>query len=399
MFFSLLMTRNIVDLESLITTAVTRIRKRESSSLNDKEKEVIRRVTKIVDMFYDIQPIGLENLDNISDGGHLFTMNHLKLLDLLFSSLPVFEYTNQLIYSLAKIEAFTTEGLKGKFMKKGVEFLHSVPIDRTDGMKTLEKVVPLIKDGYNMAFAPEGTRSVSGRFLEFEKAGLTFLNWRGKPKSIIPVYITYELIPKKGSKKKVFVNIGEQFVSSSKKSEIVSQELRERMTPLAVITMDHLISVYLGQLVEKDIDTFDKIYEDMENLVLRAYMQVDEGLYVLDSRLRSVDAVASHVTACLKWFKRKGIIKWNNKIKVERVKTSFKNYLGDKKLNKKGSYDLKDADDIDSKTSDEIKNAGRKYIKYNPVGYIRNNAPKGIEDIVERYLSTRYPIKSEANPI
>ena len=393
------MTRNIVDLESLITTAVTRIRARESSSLNDKEKKVIRRVTKIVDMFYDIQPMGLENLDNISDRGHLFTMNHLKLLDPLFSGLPVFEYTNQLIYSLAKIEAFTTKGLKGSFMKKGVEFLHSVPIDRTDGMKTLKKVAPLIKDGYNIAFAPEGTRSVSGRFLEFEKAGLTHLNWRGKPEGIIPVYITYELIPKNGEKKKVFVNIGEQFLPSSKKSDILAKELRERMTPLAVTTMDHLISVYLGQLVEKGVDTFDKIYEDMEDLVLRANIQVDEGLYVLDSRLRSVDAVASHVTACLKWFKRKGLITWNNKIKVKKVGTSFKNYLGDKKLNKKGSYDLKDADDIDSKIPDEIKNAGRGYVKYNPIFYMRNNAPEGIEDIVERYLSTRYPTSSEAKPI
>lgn len=111
----------------------------------------------------DIEIIGKEN---IPDGTCVFMGNHQSILDI-----PVVRHTiDRTVDFVAKEEL-----LKIPVIGYWIAHLKGVTLDRSnarDGLKAMNVAIERIKDGYNFAIFPEGTRSKDGKIKEFKKGSI-----------------------------------------------------------------------------------------------------------------------------------------------------------------------------------------------------------------------------------
>jgi 1-acyl-sn-glycerol-3-phosphate acyltransferase len=111
----------------------------------------------------DIEIIGKEN---IPEGTCIFMGNHQSILDI-----PVIRNTiDRSVDFVAKEEL-----LKVPIIGYWIANLKGVTLDRSnarDGLKAMNIAIDRIKDGYNFAIFPEGTRSKDGNIQEFKKGSI-----------------------------------------------------------------------------------------------------------------------------------------------------------------------------------------------------------------------------------
>ncbi len=125
------------------------------------------------------------------EGGHLFLINHLSLLDI-----PVFQgFVSSSARFGAKIELFRIPFFGWAIKRHGV-----FPISRTQlksVMKIYEGVKPRIKSGNDFVLAVEGTRQQKFDDLGSFKSGPFYLALQSKA-TIVPVVIvgTESILPK-----------------------------------------------------------------------------------------------------------------------------------------------------------------------------------------------------------
>lgn len=120
---------------------------------------------------------GLENIPK--DTPVLFVSNHRSLADIpvAYSTLP----TNTGF--IAKKEMEHIPGMSWWMRLLNCQFIDRDNIK--EGMKTILKGIELIKDGYSIFVAPEGTRSKTEEMLPFKEGSLKMAEKTGCP--IIPV--------------------------------------------------------------------------------------------------------------------------------------------------------------------------------------------------------------------
>ena len=123
---------------------------------------------------------GLENIPR--DRPVLFVSNHRSLSDIpvAYTTLPVNAGF------IAKKEMQKIPGLSWWMRLLNCQFIDRQNIK--EGMKTILKGIELIKDGYSIFIAPEGTRSKTEDMLPFKEGSLKMAEKTGCP--IVPVAFT-----------------------------------------------------------------------------------------------------------------------------------------------------------------------------------------------------------------
>lgn len=123
---------------------------------------------------------GLENIPR--DKPVLFVSNHRSLADIpvAYTTLPVNTGF------IAKKEMENIPGLSWWMRLLNCQFIDRENIK--EGLKTILKGIELIKNGYSMFIAPEGTRSKTEDMLPFKEGSLKMAEKTGCP--IIPVAIS-----------------------------------------------------------------------------------------------------------------------------------------------------------------------------------------------------------------
>ena len=388
------MENDIETLRKYLNPVLDSFRDRETQYLSLKDKGANALVRLILSPYFKSYFSGVENLSFLSeDKAQVLAINHVSIFDPFISIPNVMRYSGHVVCGFTKLEGFTEEGWKGPFYRFALGLGSAFAIDRKNGNATMKPTIKLMrKQKAWVALAPEGTVSLDGSLWDFEAPGITGLYRTGRAEFITPIHITYDFAPKGLWRRAAFINIGEPFEPTSKDEEVIVDELRERMVPLATLTIDHLMAVYLGQLNNNKITSFYSIHEHMQDLVYRTL----EYKYNLDQRL-DTESIKSHVSSTRKWFEKKDILDGNDIIPGS-IGVSLEKYLDNPKLNEVRSIQIQE-NERKSILEEKIKQVGRKYIKRFPADYLRYNAPDGIEEIVETYLSTRYSIKSEANPV
>jgi 1-acyl-sn-glycerol-3-phosphate acyltransferase len=105
----------------------------------------------------------IEGKDNVPrEGGAIIASNHLSVSDSIFLPLMV----DRRITFPAKMEYFTTPGVKGWLTRNVLRATGQVPIDRSGGsaaMPALERGLEILRRGELFGIYPEGTRSPDGR--------------------------------------------------------------------------------------------------------------------------------------------------------------------------------------------------------------------------------------------
>lgn len=134
---------------------------------------------------YTRKTIGMEldikGLENIPEEACLFIGNHTSILDIPI----IFCSVDRLVGFVAKKEV-----LKVPILGTWLERAHCIPLDREnprEAIKSINKGVELIKQGYSLAIFPEGTRSKDGSVGEFKKGSLKLATKSKAP--IVPVAI------------------------------------------------------------------------------------------------------------------------------------------------------------------------------------------------------------------
>lgn len=134
---------------------------------------------------YTIKTVGMDieikGYENIPNEACAFIGNHLSILDI-----PVLRYAaNRDIGFVAKQEV-----LKVPVLGFWVKHMNCVPLDRSNprsAIKVIAQGAQYLKEGYNMAIFPEGTRSKNGEVSEFKKGSMKLAVKAKAP--IVPVSI------------------------------------------------------------------------------------------------------------------------------------------------------------------------------------------------------------------
>lgn len=128
--------------------------------------------------------------DNLGDSPHfIYMMNHNSNLDApaVFISIP------GEVRALGKKELFRLPVLATAMRLGGF-----VPVDRTDresAIHSVKRAAGIAADGHSFLMAPEGTRSRTGRLLNFKKGGFYMALESGVPILPITVLGAFELMP------------------------------------------------------------------------------------------------------------------------------------------------------------------------------------------------------------
>lgn len=167
---------------------------------NEKEREYILKATQkwgknLMDHAkVDLRVTGREN---VPEGAVLFVGNHQSYLDIPVTCAAI---TNKQFGFIAKKEL-------AKIPKYGEWMLNirSLFIDREnprESIRTIEKGISYIRDGFSMVVYPEGTRSKGATPGEFKKGSLKLATKPGVP--IVPITISgsYHIFEEKGALKK-----------------------------------------------------------------------------------------------------------------------------------------------------------------------------------------------------
>ena len=144
----------------------------------------MRKTFMAVGLFFFniLYPSKIINKDKIPEGGAILACNHLWALDpgFVFKSNP----KPPEMFFLAKKELF-----EKKFNRKFIGWLGGVPVDRDKPeIKTMTKVIKLLKDDNKLVIFPEGTRNKTDQDLLEFNSGVIFFALKSK-KPIIPMVL------------------------------------------------------------------------------------------------------------------------------------------------------------------------------------------------------------------
>lgn len=148
---------------------------------NRVAQKIVRIACKII-LFLSGVKLTVIGEDNIpEEEGVLFVMNHRSYFDIV----AFFASTSKLTTFIAKRE------LKYfPFLNIWMKILNCLFLDRNDvrkAMTTILEGIKLIKSGYSIAIAPEGTRNSEKEMLPFKEGSFKFATKTGCP--IIPLSI------------------------------------------------------------------------------------------------------------------------------------------------------------------------------------------------------------------
>jgi 1-acyl-sn-glycerol-3-phosphate acyltransferase len=119
-----------------------------------------------------------------ADGPVILAANHVSVADELFTPLAA---RRQVCY-FAKVEYFTTPGVRGRLLAASFRSLGHVPVARSDTRSAAAVIdigVDVLAEGRALGIYPEGTRSPDGRLHKF-RTGVARLALRsGAP--VVPV--------------------------------------------------------------------------------------------------------------------------------------------------------------------------------------------------------------------
>lgn len=377
-------------MSSPLELEIEKIRKNESQRPSFGKRIKVKLLEYGLSFFYNIHVNGSEKLDSVSKTrAQVIAWNHLSIID-PFIGLPCLIENGQEVHPLAKEEAWYEKGIMGAIYRVGLNLGPAIPINRQSPISSLREVKNLLtgneKEGKInppipawIPIAPEGTRSYSGALLDFEPAGVGLVLNSGA-ESVIPFNITYTLSKHRG-RKGAYVNIGEAYVSQRDErgkinQNIVAEDLHGILSKLTTITIDHIIGSMIAIKAEKE-ENID--YSSIEQYLPNLLNQIKEAGYSIQPGLND-KSITKHIKSSLRFFEENGIM-LNGVIDYARVRTSFKDYMLDKNKNGIESVEL-EGDDLNSKLSDEIKKVGKGFKKYNPVGYLVNNAGPEVVGIV-----------------
>lgn len=133
-----------------------------------------------------------QGVENLPEGNCLFVANHQGYLDIP----ALIAGTGKPMGFIAKKEI-----LKYKFISYWMKKIHCVFIDREnikESVKAINKGIEYLKEGYNIAVFPEGTRSKGPMVGEFKKGSLKLATKSGVP--IVPVAINGTYMAREGNK-------------------------------------------------------------------------------------------------------------------------------------------------------------------------------------------------------
>lgn len=135
--------------------------------------------------YADLMVTGLENIPKT--GGVIFAPRHEAIIDTFLVGTLIERPTQ----SLAKVEYFTTKGLKGVVMREFFTRSQAIPLDRSNPVsakKTVDECLIILKNGGSLIIHPEGGRSIDGRVY---RATLSFIDMAFYSGAVIvPVAIT-----------------------------------------------------------------------------------------------------------------------------------------------------------------------------------------------------------------
>ena len=105
----------------------------------------------------------VEGIENVpTTGGAIFAGNHISVADELFLGAVVPRH----LAFWAKSEYFQGTGVRGALLRKMMEGLGTIKVERAGGRAALtafDAAIPVLKAGDMVAVYPEGTRSPDGR--------------------------------------------------------------------------------------------------------------------------------------------------------------------------------------------------------------------------------------------
>lgn len=177
-----------------------------------------KSLVKFVNIFYPYKIFGLENT---LDKGAVVCSNHFSMLDLTF----IAEIFDKNTFYLAKKELF-----KNKLIASILKSYGGISIDRENvEVRTLMKIIKLLKDGNKVVVFPEGTRNKTNStdFLPFKGGSMVFAVKSKKP--IIPIVISH----KARLFKKTYIQIGESFE--------LSDFYDKKITNEEVVSMENIV--------------------------------------------------------------------------------------------------------------------------------------------------------------
>jgi len=118
-------------------------------------------LTPLLTLAFRPSVVGIGNVPRT--GPALLACNHTSYLDWLFLPLVV---RSRRISFLAKLEYFTSKGLRGRLQRYFFTATGQVPVDRRGadaGTAALRKAAELLREGRLVGMFPEGTRTRDGR--------------------------------------------------------------------------------------------------------------------------------------------------------------------------------------------------------------------------------------------
>ena len=166
--------------------------------------------------------------ENLPKGNCLFVANHQGYFDIP----GIICATGRPMGFIAKKEI-----LQYKFISYWMEKIHCVFMDRNnirESMKSINQGVEILKQGYNVAIFPEGTRSKGPMLSEFKKGSMKLAVKSGVP--VVPVAISGTYKAREGNKFGA-IKPAEVVITICKPLDI-SQLSREEQSNLSEIIRD-----------------------------------------------------------------------------------------------------------------------------------------------------------------
>lgn len=125
------------------------------------------------------QIVGAENIP--TRGGALLAVNHISYVDFVFGGLAA-QPSKRLVRFMAKRELFDHK-VSGPLMRS----LHHIPVDRAEGVASMEKALEYLRAGEVVGIFPEATISRAFELKEFKTGVVRIAAEAGVP--VIPVIV------------------------------------------------------------------------------------------------------------------------------------------------------------------------------------------------------------------
>lgn len=338
--------------------------------INFADRALIRMFQAYLATKYKIHYNGIENLEKLDTNEEAVIAFSHEEADDPFLGLEIMIRTGHRIFPISKKENFEKKGIKGFVYRWVMDVLNAMPIDREEPISDMMKLARYVKKSPNIwiALAPEGQRTLDGSLGEFKDG--TNLVYRAGAEQFLPMNVTYTQ-SEHNRRRIAVVNFGEPYTPTHPKD--VNPELRQKIEDLKTITTDHVLSVMFPLLIGNNVgDDFSGSY------LIRAMDQLSQEPNLYNIFPTKPENIPNSVDDYLRMLCKSGFIQQNG-IDVDRMNTSFADYM----------IMQTEVENWEDLPLEKIKEIGRDYKHYNPIGYLINQTPEKARKLIEEIVQTQ----------